>query len=144
MVSPALPFLFILGTAAAVAFPPAKPCFCHDLDCPDYSLWEKTSVFERRTYAPGKKTVPLVVVLRRKIKRNKGYTEGSSKMRCKPELICEICHSNVGFHEDPRLPLLCQFFGGVQGTLARTLCDAGLIFSCFLIVLGRLPVRLSN
>jgi len=46
--------LTLLGTAVTIALAESsKPWFCHDLDCPDYSVVEKNEFYEVREYSKG-------------------------------------------------------------------------------------------
>ena len=45
-----LPILFTVSFSASI--PRDEPSFCHDLDCPKYTLVEKKSGYEVRKYAP--------------------------------------------------------------------------------------------
>lgn len=47
-----LPLLFTLSLAASIA--QDEPVFCHDLDCPRYTLVAKKNGYEIRNYAPSK------------------------------------------------------------------------------------------
>jgi len=47
-----LPLLFSLSLAASIA--QDEPVFCHDLDCPKYTLVAKKTGYEIRSYAPSK------------------------------------------------------------------------------------------
>ena len=47
-----LSLLFSLSQAASIA--QDEPVFCHDLDCPKYTLVAKKTGYEIRNYAPSK------------------------------------------------------------------------------------------